>query len=320
MRKFICLCSCVAMIGLMAGCAQKNRVVESHKAIQEELKATEQIRFDFPRDYKNWAHGTSKIILDKESPLYGFQQVFVNNIALDAYKKGGGYPDGSIIVIGFYEAIEEGSEIKQGNIIWYAAMKKDARATKTNGWIFDGFDGKTYQSTVKEPITGCYNCHVAKKDRDYVFTSFAGNVSVPEGTTLTAKPGGIAFPADVRSWRHSNSKVILDKKSPLYGFQQIYVNETGFQANKLGESYPDGSQITVGFYEPVIDGKVVSQGDIIWYASMKKDSKATETSGWIFDGFDSKLLKSKISDPVTGCYTCHISRKDNDYIFSKYVP
>ena len=320
MRKFICLCSCVAMIGLMAGCAQKNRVVESHKAIQEELKATEQIRFDFPRDYKNWAHGTSKIILDKESPLYGFQQVFVNNIALDAYKKGGGYPDGSIIVIGFYEAIEEGSEIKQGNIIWYAAMKKDARATKTNGWIFDGFDGKTYQSTVKEPITGCYNCHVAKKDRDYVFTSFAGNVSVPEGTTLTAKPGSIAFPVDLRSWRHSNSKVILDKKSPLYGFQQIYVNETGFQANKLGESYPDGSQITVGFYEPVIDGKVVSQGDIIWYASMKKDSKATETSGWIFDGFDSKSLKSKISDPVTGCYTCHISRKDNDYIFSKYVP
>lgn len=319
MRKFICLCSCVAIIGFMAGCAQKTRVVESHKTIQEP-KATEQVRFDFPRDYKNWAHGTSKIVLDKKSPLYGFQQVFVNNIALDAYKKGSGYPEGSVLVIGFYEAIEESDEIIQGNILWYAAMKRDARALKTSGWIFDGFDGKTYQSIIADPVTGCYNCHIAKKDRDYVFTSFAGDISVPEGTTLTAKPGGLAFPTDLRSWRHSNSKVILDKKSPLYGFQQIYVNETGIQANKSGESYPDGSQITVGFYEPVIDGKTVSQGNIIWYASMKKDSKATETSGWVFDGFDSKSLKSKIGDPVTGCYTCHVSRKDNDYVFSKYAP
>lgn len=320
MYKFIFLCSCVATISFMTGCAQNTGVVESQKTVQEEPKATEQVRFDFPRDYKNWVHGTSKIVLDKESPLYGFQQVFVNDIALDAYKEGGGYPEGSIIVIGFYEVIEEGNEIKQGNIIWYAAMGKDARATKTSGWVFDGFDGKTYRPTVSDPITGCYNCHVAKKDRDYVFTSFAGNVSVPEGTSLTAKPGSFAFPADVRAWHHSNSKVILDKKSPLYGFQQIYVNEAGFEANKSGKNYPDGSMITVGFYEPVIDGKIVSQGDIIWYASMKKDSKATETSGWIFDGFDSKSLKSKISDPIIGCYTCHVSRKDNDYIFSKYVP
>lgn len=320
MRRFICLCSCVAMIGLMVGCAQNTRVVESEKTVQEEPKAAEQVRFDFPRDYKNWVHGTSKIVLDKESPLYGFQQVFVNNIALDAYKRGGGYPEGSVLVIGFYEAIEEGNEIKQGNIIWYAAMKRDARAVKTSEWIFDGFDGKTYQSIVGDPITGCYNCHVAKKDKDYVFTSFTGNVSVPEGTTLTAKPGRFAFPADLRAWHHSNSKVILDKESPLYGFQQIYVNEAGFEANKSGKNYPDGSQITVGFYEPVVDGKIVSQGDIIWYASMKKDSTATETSGWLFDGFDSKSLESKISDPVAGCYTCHISRKDNDYIFSEYVP
>src|SRR3990167_994836 len=142
MRKFICLCSCVAMIGLIAGCAQQTEVAEPQRTNQEAPKeAEERIVFDFPKDYKNWVHGTSKIVLDKESPLYGFQQVFVNDIAVDAYKKGGGYPEGSMLVIGFYEAIEEGNEIKQGNILWYAAMKKDSRAEKTSGWIFDGFDG-----------------------------------------------------------------------------------------------------------------------------------------------------------------------------------
>ncbi len=322
MKKFVGLCSSVAILGLMVGCSQQPKVAEPQKTKQEAPRAvSERLAFDFPKDYKNWAHGVSKIILDKGSPLYGFQQVFVNNVALDAYKKGGGYPDGSVIVIGFYEAIEEGSEIRQGNIIWYAAMKKDARATKTSGWIFDGFDARTHQSTVQEPVTGCYNCHVAKKDRDYVFTSFAGDVSVPEGTTLAAKPNSFAFPADVRSWRHSNSKVILDKNSPLYGFQQIYVNEAGFEANKSGKTYPDGSIITVGFYEPVVDGKVVSQGDILWYASMKKDSNAApNTGGWVMDGFNGKSLNSVVDDPVSGCFNCHTVRKSDDYVFSKYVP
>ncbi len=321
MKNFIYLCSCIALIGFMTGCAQKTVSVTSEKTIKEAVAVTGPARFSFPQDYKNWTHGTSKIILDKESPLYGFQQVFVNNVALDAYKRGSGYPDGSMLVLGFYEAIEEGDEIKQGNILWYAVMKKDSRAEKTSGWIFDGFDGKTYQSTIDDPVTGCYNCHIAKKDREYVFTSFAGDISVPKDTQLPAKPGSFAFTADVRSWRHSNSKVILDKKSPLYGFQQIYVNDTGFKANKSGEIYPDGSHITVGFYEPVVDGKTISQGDVIWYASMKKDSKAAPgTGGWIMDGFDGKKLHSVVDDPVSDCFNCHLSQKSHDYVFSKYIP
>ncbi|MGR3178923.1 MAG: cytochrome P460 family protein [Candidatus Anammoxibacter sp.] len=276
------------------------------------------LRFDFPADYKNWTHGVSKIILDKSSPLYGFQQVYVNDTALGAYKNGGGYADGSMLVIGFYEAVVDGDNINQGDIIWYAAMKKDSSATKTAGWIFDGFDGKTLKSKIDDPVSGCYICHMGKKDSGYVFTSFAGDISAPDD--LEAVPGRFAFPTDLRSWRHSNSKVILDKTSALYGFQQIYVNEIGFEANKTGGTYPDGSHITIGFYEPIKDGDTITQGDIIWYASMKKDSSATKTGGWIMDGFDGKTLKSKIDDPIAGCFICHMAQKDNDYVFSKYVP
>lgn len=316
MQKLLCVFA-IAITYSIIGCATKSTVTNIKKP---EPVTKETAQFEFPNDYKNWTHATSKIILDKSSPLYGFQQVFVNDIALDAYKRGNGYPEGSTILIGFYEAIVEGDSIAQGGIIWYAGMKKDSTATKTGGWIFDGFDGRTRKSTIGDPVSGCYNCHIAKKDRDYVFTEFAGEVDLPEGTSLEVEPDSFIFPVDFRSWRHSNSKVILDKNSPLYGFQQIYVNDRGFQANKAGGPYPDGSQVIVGFYEPVKEGEVISQGNIIWYAAMKKDSNAAETSGWIFDGFDSWSLKSKIDNPVDGCYQCHASRKDSDYIFSEYIP
>ncbi|MGR3318136.1 MAG: cytochrome P460 family protein [Candidatus Anammoxibacter sp.] len=295
--------------------------IKKEVAAQEEVAPVTKetvLRFDFPSDYKNWTHGVSKIILDKSSPLYGFQQVFVNDTAIGAYKSGGGYPDGSMLVIGFYEPIFDGVNIQQGDIIWYAAMKKDSSAVKTAGWIFDGFDGKTLKSKIDDPVSGCFICHMGKKDRGYVFTSFAGEISAPG--ELEAVPGRFAFPTDLRSWRHSNSKVILDKTSALYGFQQIYVNNTGFEANKTGGTYPDGSHLTIGFYEPIREGNTITQGDIIWYASMKKDSSATKTAGWIMDGFDGKTLKSKIDDPIVGCFVCHMAQKDNDYVFSKYVP
>jgi len=317
MQKLFLFIFAVVMTYGIAGCATKDvRVKESESTVRKE-----ESRFEFPKDYKNWTHATSKIILDKSSPLYGFQQVFVNDIALDAYKKGNGYPEGSVILIGFYEAFVEGDAISQENIIWYAGMRKDPTATKTGGWIFDGYDGKTLKSTVSDPVNGCFNCHRVKKDREYVFTEFAGTVNPPNGKILEVKPNSFAFPVDFRSWHHSNSKVILDKNSPLYGFQQIYVNEAGFEANKSGKNYPDGSMITVGFYELVIDGKVVSQGDIIWYASMKKDSKAApETGGWIMDGFNGKTLHSVVDNPISGCFNCHLAQKSTDYVFSKYVP
>lgn len=322
MKKIYLLIIAIAIGYFVTGCSTKTASIKTpaSKPTKKETAAASEtaLRFDFPSDYKNWNHGVSKIILDKSSPLYGFQQVFVNDKALNPYKSGGGYPDGSMLIIGFYEPIVDGDNIQQGDIIWYAAMKKDSKAVKTAGWIFDGFDGKTLKSKIDDPVTGCYICHMGQKDREHVFTSFAGEISSPGD--LKAAPNSFAFPKDLRSWHHSNSKVILDKDSPLYGLQQIYVNKTGFAANKHGETYPNGSHLTIGFYEPIKDGDTIEQGDIIWYASMKKDSSATKTGGWIMDGFDGKTLNSTVDNPAVGCFVCHMSQKNNDYVFSKYVP
>ncbi len=328
MRKLFLSMIALSLVYLLAGCGATQK--STKKDVRPDPapvaqapvkpKAPEVLRFGFPNDYKNWTHGVSKIILDKSSPLYGFQQVFVNDIALDAYKKGSGYKDGSILVIGFYEAIDNGDNIEQGDIIWYAAMKKDSKAVKSNGWIFDGFDGKTLKSKIDNPITGCYICHMGKSDRENVFTQFAGEITPPEAP-LEAAEGRYTFPTDLRTWRHSNSKVILDKNSPLFGFQQIYVNNVGVEANRANGTYPDGSHITIGFYEPVKENESISQGDIIWYASMKKDSQnGTKTGGWVMDGFNGKSLNSTVDNPMVGCFICHSAQKSNDYVFSKYVP
>ena len=321
MKKLLIPILAIVLTYSVIGCKSKSASVKtSIPVVRTGTIKNQDLRFDFPKDYKDWTHAVSKIILDKSSQLYGFQQVFVNETALNAYKKGGGYPDGSMILIGFYEAVTEGDDINQGGIIWYAAMKRDARAVKTGGWIFDGFDGTTLKSKIDNSMTGCFICHMGQKNRDYVFTQFAGEIAVP-GEPGIAISGRSDFPADMRSWHHSNSKVILDKNSPLYGMQQIYVNSNGIGAHKAGEKYPDGTHIAIGFYEPLKDGDSITQGDIIWYATMKKDSNnAEKTGGWVMDGFDGKTLKSKIDNPLTGCFICHASQKENDYVFSKYVP
>jgi hypothetical protein len=296
------------------GCTTKDIVTEKTEPTTKEI-----VQLEFPKDYKHWTHGTSKIILDKTSPLYGFQQIFVNDKALDTYKKGGDYPDGSTLLLAFYEPIMEEDTIIQGDILWYAAMEKDSTAEKTGGWIFDGFDGNTLKPIIDDPVTGCYICHTAKKDKDFVFTQFEGKVILPE-EPVEIDPDSYSFPTDFRSWHHSNSRVVLDENSPLYGFQQIYVNDIGFETKRTGGIYPDDSQLVIAFYEPIDEDDTISQGDILWYAAMKKDSTAEKTGGWIYDGFDSETLQSKIDDPVTGCYVCHAAVKDNDYVFSKYVP
>lgn len=318
MKRLIYSLFVITMIYGLAGCATKTGSVKKEE--QKVVEASDVLRFDFPKNYKNWNHGTSKIILDKSSPLYGFQQVFVNDIAIESYKKGGGYPDGSMLVIGFYEAVVDKENIEQGDIIWYAAMKKDSKATKSAGWIFDGFDGKTLKSKIDDPITGCFVCHMSQKSRGHVFTSYSGEIA-PPAEPLQAAEGRYTFPTNLRQWRHSNSKVILDKSSPLFGFQQIYVNSTGYEANRSGGVYPDGSHLTIGFYQPIQEGESISQGDIIWYASMKKYSQtAAKTGGWIMDGFDGQSLNSTVDNPTLGCFICHSSQKENDYVFSKYVP
>src|SRR3990167_5975651 len=93
MKKPLFSAIAVSVVLCVTGCATKSTQPIARESASEKKEPI--LHFDFPKEYKNWTHGASKIILDKSSPLYGFQQVFVNDIGIEAYKRGGCYPEGS---------------------------------------------------------------------------------------------------------------------------------------------------------------------------------------------------------------------------------
>lgn len=123
-----------------------------------------------PKDLDSYTYTGSLVIPDKNSPLFGFFHYYINNKGLTAFKKGGPYPEGTIIVGKVYDVVTSlvGGMI-EGKILRYSYMRKDMSAKETGGWIFAAFSSerKFIQKDVK---TACFACHMAAKDSDYVFS------------------------------------------------------------------------------------------------------------------------------------------------------
>jgi cytochrome P460 len=123
-----------------------------------------------PKDLDSYTYTGSLIVPDKNSPLFGFFHYYMNAKGLAAFKTGGPYPDGTIIVGKVYEVMASpvGGMI-EGKLLRYSSMRKDQSAKETGGWTFAVFSagGKPIQKDVK---TACFACHMAAKDSDYVFS------------------------------------------------------------------------------------------------------------------------------------------------------
>jgi hypothetical protein len=135
----------------------------------------------------------------------------------------------------------------------------------------------------------------------------------------------IKFPAGYRSWFHVNT-LIIDKPSPLFegigGMHNVYVNARGQAALKKGEPYPDKSVFVSDVHEfTVSDGSYV-EGPRKGLGIMVKDQKKyASTGGWGFQlwaGGDPR--KAVVTDPVKQCFECHQPKKDQDYVYSTYIP
>jgi hypothetical protein len=128
---------------------------------------------EFARDWTGYKHIGSLVITDRTSTLFGIHHFYMNNKGLEAFKKGGAYPDGTVIVDALYEAIEGlGGILNEGKKLGYPVMKKASKAAdakETGGWIFALFnaDGQLLEKDVKKE---CFECHKAAKDSDCVFS------------------------------------------------------------------------------------------------------------------------------------------------------
>src|SRR5215470_715034 len=132
-------------------------------------------------------------------------------------------------------------------------------------------------------------------------------------------------PAGYRHWFHVNT-MIIDKASPLFadlgGMHNVYVNSVGEAALKKRGPYPDKSMFVTDLHDfTVSDGSYV-EGARKGIAVMVKDSKKyASTGGWGFQlwkGGDPK--KPQVTDAAKQCFACHQPKKDQDYVYSTYIP
>jgi len=130
-----------------------------------------------PSGYRNWFH-VNTMIVDKASPLFdtlgGMHNVHVNSVGEAALKKGGPYPDRTVFVTDLHEfSVSDGSFV-MGNRKGLAVMVKDAKKyAATGGWGFQFFaGGDPKKPVVTDAAKQCFECHVPKKDQDYVYSTY----------------------------------------------------------------------------------------------------------------------------------------------------
>jgi hypothetical protein len=145
-------------------------------------------------------------------------------------------------------------------------------------------------------------------------------VAVPALAADDLKP-----PAGYRHWFHVNT-MIVDKASPLFealgGMHNVHVNAVGEPALRKGGPYPDGTVFLTDLHDfSVVDGAYV-EGPLKGLAVMAKDSnKYAATGGWGFQfwlGGDAN--KPIVTDAAKQCFECHQPKKNQDYVYSTYIP
>jgi hypothetical protein len=145
-------------------------------------------------------------------------------------------------------------------------------------------------------------------------------VSFPAESADTLKP-----PTGYRRWFHVNT-MIVEKASPLFaslgGMHNVYVNSVGETALKKGGPYPNKTMFVTDLHDFTISDGSYVEGARKALAVMVKDSKKyASTGGWgfqLWEGGDPK--KPLVTDAAKQCFECHQPKKDQDYVYSTYIP
>jgi hypothetical protein len=135
---------------------------------------------DIPEGYRDWRLIS---VAREEADLDDIRAVLGNDVAIETYREGTlPFPDNTIIarLAWSYDASEENNKAfgrAQSFVAGHPKngvqfMVRDSRKyASTGGWGYGHFDdGKTADVTV---LNTCFGCHLAVKERDYVFTRYA---------------------------------------------------------------------------------------------------------------------------------------------------
>jgi hypothetical protein len=130
----------------------------------------------YPEGYRLWTHVKSMTIHPGhplEDPFLGIHHIYANPQALEGYRSGR-FGDGSVIVFDQLQSLTADNASSEGERVLVGVMVKDAtRYAGTGGWGFQGWAGNSRDKTlVSDGGAGCYDCHTAQAERDYVFSAW----------------------------------------------------------------------------------------------------------------------------------------------------
>lgn len=127
-----------------------------------------------PKGFRSWTHVRSMVVTDPEHAMYGFQDVYANELALETFRakaQGRAFRDGAVIVASIHDVESKDGMVKAGPQTRISVKVKDRAAKATGGWRYAVYDpaGKP----VKIDPANCQACHERAKDTDFVFARFA---------------------------------------------------------------------------------------------------------------------------------------------------
>ena len=122
-----------------------------------------------PKGYAGWQKSERKLVTDKSSLFYGIHYIYADKKAMQGYRAGNKFPEGSTIVVDYFNIKKDSDADGSKNMV--VLMRKDKRKKETGGWLFAGYgaDGKP---SGLDPVSTCFSCH--QKDaaqRDFVIST-----------------------------------------------------------------------------------------------------------------------------------------------------
>jgi hypothetical protein len=131
----------------------------------------------FPKEFRKWAHVKSVLVGPQSSAFAtegGIHHIYANDKALEGYGSGK-FPDGSVIVYDLLETKEVAGNTIEGQTRRVDVMiKQSERYASTGGWGFMSFsrNDQTNGNLTAARQATCADCHIHRKDHDFVFSEF----------------------------------------------------------------------------------------------------------------------------------------------------
>ena len=134
-------------------------------------------------------------------------------------------------------------------------------------------------------------------------------------SSAPAQKDPVPFPEGYRKWAHVHSALVAPGGGRP-GLYHIYANESAMRGYATGH-FPNGSVIAFDLFDYKVENNVTTQTTRKLVDVMQKDSTSAESGGWRFEEFvgEARVRKEGIQ---AQCAQCHATRRDSDYVFSRY--